>query len=63
MAASAAWAQMLKKLPWNQAFRGSNEGETEHQFSMMMNWLLPKNRADVYVVTVESKQVCVMVVK
>src|ERR1700679_1030652 len=63
MAASAAWAQMLKKNSLDQAFRGSNGRKTEHQSSMMMNWLLlPKNRADVYVVTAESKQ-AVMVVQ
>ena len=64
MAASAAMgANVQKKTSLDQAFCGSNEGETEHQSSMMMNLLLlAKNRADVYVVTAKSKR-SVMVVQ
>jgi hypothetical protein len=50
-------AKAQKKTNLDQAFRWSKKGETEYQSLIMMNWLLlPKNRANVYVVTAKSKQ-------
>jgi hypothetical protein len=47
---------LLKKLLQTMRFVSPTEGDTEHQLTVITNWIFPKNRADVCVVMVESKQ-------